>query len=102
MTQGKLHELKTWPNFFQAIDLGYKKFELRKNDRDFKTGDILRLKEYDPIKEAFTGCFIDAVVGYVLKGPSDFGLKDGYVIMSIKPLWKGTDLNANMIYENIE
>lgn len=42
------HELKTWPVYFEALWSGRKRFEVRKNDRGFKTGDRLVLKECDP------------------------------------------------------
>ena len=42
------HELKTWPEFFTETRAGRKKFELRRNDRDFQVGDQLLLKEWNP------------------------------------------------------
>lgn len=44
----RIHYLKTYIEFFQAIKSGDKNFELRKNDRDYKVGDILVLMEYGP------------------------------------------------------
>ena len=43
-----IHELKTWPQFFEAIIDGRKTFELRVNDSGFNAGDQLLLREYDP------------------------------------------------------
>lgn len=43
-----IHELKTWPQYFERIADGSKTFEIRKNDRGFQQGDTLRLREYDP------------------------------------------------------
>jgi len=45
----KTHELKTWPEFFEQTRSGRKKFELRRNDRDFRVEDELLLKEFDPV-----------------------------------------------------
>jgi len=41
-----IHELKTWPEYFEEILTGKKTFEVRKNDRDYKVGDTLILKEF--------------------------------------------------------
>ena len=46
------HELKIDPKYFELVQDGIKNWEIRKNDRKFKVGDILRLKEYN--KEEFT------------------------------------------------
>lgn len=39
-----LHELKTYPKYFQETIEGNKLFEIRKNDRNFQVGDVLLLK----------------------------------------------------------
>ena len=44
------HELKIWPQYYQAVKDGTKTFEVRKNDRGFQKGDIVELREYDPEK----------------------------------------------------
>lgn len=48
------HELKTWPEFFEATKRAHKRFELRRDDRPegFQVGDELLLKEWDPATEA--------------------------------------------------
>ena len=43
-----VHELKTNPEEFQATRNGKMKFQLRRNDRDYRVGDHLRLKEWNP------------------------------------------------------
>jgi len=42
------HELKTWPEFFNQTRSDRKRFELRQADRDFRVGDHLLLREWDP------------------------------------------------------
>ena len=42
----KTIELKQEPQYFNAQEVRIKKFELRKNDRDYQVGDILKLKRY--------------------------------------------------------
>jgi hypothetical protein len=41
-----VHELKSWPEFFSAIETGEKTFELRRNDRNYQVGDVLVLREW--------------------------------------------------------
>lgn len=45
------HYLKTWPTYFNAVKNGSKKFEIRLNDRDYRSGDILVLEEFIPCKK---------------------------------------------------
>lgn len=83
-----IHQLKIEKEYFRRIVSGRKTFEVRKNDRNFRAGDYLGLNE---IKSANiingeskeTGNFILVKVLEVFED-SRF-LKDGYVIMSIKP-----------------
>lgn len=85
------HKLKTWPQFFQAIEDGLKPFDVRKNDRGFNAGDVLHLVEYDPRgghgieAHKYTGRAMRVNVTYVLSGES-FGIKDGFCVMGIKKL----------------
>ena len=60
------HELKTWPEYFQAVRNRSKTFEVRKNDRNFHPGDTVILQEYDPITKQYTGEHETRDVGYVL------------------------------------
>jgi len=59
------HELKTWPEYFEAIASGAKTFEIRENDRDFKVGDILVLEEYNDNSKKYTGRAEVRVITYV-------------------------------------
>lgn len=43
----RIHELKITEPYFSDVAFGSKNFEIRKNDRDFKVGDILILRKWD-------------------------------------------------------
>ena len=77
------HELKTWTEYFWDVKKGLKTFEYRWNDRDFKIGDTLLLREFDPYTGLYSGRVLSVLVTYLLKGPS-FNIPEGYCIMSIK------------------
>ena len=57
---------KIWPEFFEKILSGEKKFELRLADFEIKEGDVLVLKEFDPVKKELTGRKIKKTVGKVV------------------------------------
>ena len=46
---------KIWPEFFELVESGKKKFELRLNDFDIEEGDVLVLEEWDPKTKEYTG-----------------------------------------------
>ena len=79
----KVHILKTWPVYFERVDSGDKTFEVRKNDRDFQTGDEVLLKEYDPVKQEYTFRQILFTISYILYG-GDFGIENGYCVLGLK------------------
>ncbi len=78
------HELKTWPAYFKYVKSGSKPFELRKDDRNYKVGDRLILKEYDALEEQYSGDFVIVTVSYILRNASPFGLQEGFVILGLK------------------
>ena len=86
------HELKTWPEFFASLLSGEKTFELRKNDRDFRIGDQLHLREWSPETKTYSGREIIKGVRYMLSHrdgagcAADFGLAPGYVILALSEL----------------
>lgn len=79
-----LHELKIWPTYFDAVVDGAKTFELRRDDRGFRAGDMLLLREWNPNTNSYTGRSVRCRVDYLLAGSPEFGLLRGFVVMAIK------------------
>lgn len=81
------HKLKILPQYFKAVQSGEKTFEIRKNDRGFKVGDTLLLKEYTSLEEygvaTLTGQEITKEISYILEG-GQYGLVEGYCILALK------------------
>jgi ASC-1-like (ASCH) protein len=78
----QIHKLKTLPEYFNEILTGVKTFEVRYNDRDFKVGDLLVLREFDDVTQSYTGLFLYKDVTYILDDPKF--VKEGFVILGIK------------------
>jgi hypothetical protein len=78
---GAFHELKCAPVYFAGLWDGSKMFEVRKDDRRFRVGDALWLREYwDGL---YTGRSVGRGVTYILSGFP--GLEAGYVVLGLHP-----------------
>ena len=88
------HHLKLNDKYYDAVKYGFKRFEIRKNDRDFRVGDILVLTRVcadekileNPMFVTIRDCEkINAKVTYILTH-EDFpdGIPEGYVVMTIE------------------
>ena len=69
------HELKLNKIYFEKALNGKKPFEIRYNDRDYKVGDEIVLKEWD---DGYTGREISGKITYILNS-AFVGLARGYV-----------------------
>lgn len=78
MNERKTHELKILPEYFTAVVSGIKRFEIRKNDRGYNVGDILRLNEYENGK--YTGNVHVVEITYI----TDYVQQDNFVVLGIK------------------
>ena len=77
----KIHDLKIDPDYFDDVITGKKTFEVRRNDRDFKVGELLNLQEYDREKREYTGHNIIKGIGYILDNQEY--LREEYIILGI-------------------
>lgn len=78
MNERKTPELKILPEYFTAVVSGIKRFEIRKNDRGYNVGDILRLNEYENGK--YTGNVHVVEITYI----TDYAQQDNFVVLGIK------------------
>ncbi|MGH3429537.1 MAG: DUF3850 domain-containing protein [Mycobacteriales bacterium] len=84
------HDVKCWPSSFTEVISGKKTLEVRFNDRDYRQGDVLLLREWAPSIDdltvgEFTGRTCQRRITHVLLG-GVFGVEDGFVALSISPL----------------
>jgi hypothetical protein len=77
----RVHHLKCWPEVFTEMLEGRKTAEFRLNDRDFKVGDMLLIREWDNEKRVYTHREISRRVTHVLA--SGFGMPPGYAMLSL-------------------
>src|SRR3989344_9679496 len=58
---------KIWPEFFEKVLSGEKRFELRVADLEISTGDTLVLEEWNPKTKMYTGRSLTKTADYILK-----------------------------------
>jgi len=56
---------KIWPEYFDAVLSGKKKYELRLNDFEVNEGDTLVLEEWDPKTQIYSGRSVEKKVTFV-------------------------------------
>ena len=84
-----IHDLKCWPKFFDAIAEGRKRHDLRRaGDRHFEVGDRLKLREFDPTTNSYSGRQQFVTVTYITSAEhqcalSEEALHHDYCILSI-------------------
>ena len=80
----KVHELKTIPPHFGEMKEGFKRWELRRDDRGFRVGDLLHLLEWDAVRSQHTGRHLLVRVERIRSELPGAGLAEGFVIMDIQ------------------
>ena len=94
-----IHELKILSKYFKEVKKDVKTFEIRKNDRNFKVGDVLVLEEYDHNNKwtdlegnevNYSGKKTVRIINYILSNID--GLDKEYVILGIKHITQDIEL----------
>jgi Domain of unknown function (DUF3850) len=90
--------LKSWTDPFEALWHAKKTAEVRRDDRAFRVGDRLLLREWfpedsplralQPHRDGYTGRYVEVKVTHIERG---FGLPTGLVVLSFARLSHGYD-----------
>ena len=86
----ELIKKKIWPEYFNGIVSGKKKYEFRVADFEVNEDDVLLLEEWDPKTKKYTGRTIQKkVTQFIHFKPEDFNKfgdisKNGFYIMSLE------------------
>jgi len=80
-----VHGLKILPHYFEDVKLNRKKFEIRKNDRNYKVGDELLLREFIPEIGDYTGRICHRKIIYIFFG-GEYGIDSDTVILGLSKI----------------
>ena len=85
----QIHEVKSWPEFYAALEKG-QPFDLRDNNRRYKVGDTIVFKEYDDRLGKLTGKKLTKRITHVMENSIGsgaitpmVGLHRGYAIIGL-------------------
>lgn len=85
-----VHELKSWVGLFEPLLKGEKKHDLRVMDRDYRIGDICKLREYQPVTKEYTGREVLVRITYITSAEhaacafSPYALHPGMAVLSVE------------------
>lgn len=80
------HVLKTVGGAWDAVERGEKRFEVRRNDRFFQSGDTVVLRRIGDLGLPTPGARdLRFRIGWMLQG-GQFGLEPGYCVFQLEPL----------------
>lgn len=87
----RAHELKLNREYFTEVLKGNKTAELRKDDRDYRIGDKIILKEWLPRKKTFTGRVIVKKITHITWISQWVpGSEEGWAVLSMRD-WVGNE-----------
>ena len=89
----KLHILKIRSCYFSLVDNEIKKFEIRKDDRDYEEGDLIHFINISGEEDTYAYDNLFRIT-YILRDAEEFGLNKDYCILSIEKL--GDNINEKI------
>lgn len=82
----RVHTYKSWPDSFEPVLTGRKRYEWRRHDdarEEVLVGDLPLLLEWNPHTSEYTGRVALAEVVHITRGGT-YGLHDGAFVMGIE------------------
>ena len=79
----KLHVLKIKEKYLYLVLQGQKKAELRKDDRDYRCGDLIHFVNVNGKEFDVFGNNLFRITD-ITRDVKEYGLQDGYVMLSIE------------------
>jgi len=96
------HELKTHPEPFEALKSGVKRFEIRKDDRNYAVGDYLHLRKWEPEAKEYAAESALARVTYKVPG-GKWGLAEDLCVLGVEVEWVRHDARlAPIVFLDID
>lgn len=97
----RTHDVKSWPQFFRPVVSGTRTHELRRDDRNYRVGDRIVLREYDVETQSYTGSFCVAAITSITSrdvpcAVSDQGLSPDFCILSVQVISVSPDLRDSV------
>ena len=80
-----IHELKSHPIPFRDVVNGLKTYEIRVDDRDYRVGDVLVLKEWYPDTQSFSGAIVTCGILHKTPGGA-WGLPSELCVLGVEVL----------------
>lgn len=77
-----IHRIKILPEYYTAVQVGKKNFEVRYNDRNYQIGDTVILQEWEAGR--LTGNQLKRKIEYMYLGEDMYGLEKGYCVLGMK------------------
>ena len=93
-------EIKCENPYFSHIWKGDKTFELRKNDRDYREGQVIRLCEYNATNCSYSGRSILIFIKYLLPG-GNYGLSKDSCIFGFEILQR-LSINTHILHITLD
>ena len=78
-----IHELKIQDEYLNNLKFGYKKAEIRLNDRDYQVGDILKFINNGDVSVGDEDFYLYFKVIHIHSG---LGLERNYIAMSVEQI----------------